>query len=156
MVNNSEAPLSTRRRNGLNNNPTSAGGSAGGDELEGMIAMIDNEDSVEYLVNEFIINICQILCFPFAIDANEDIISRIYKIIKDFNFFNKIIGACMSNSALVSNEIPISLIARLVLTDEDLVQLMIDQLTNSNQVMNKIINIFKTCLIKMNSLILVL
>lgn len=93
-----------------------------------------NEDYGDCLVGEFIINICQILCFPFAIDANEDIISRTYKIIKEFNLFNKIISACIANSSLISCDVPISLISRLILTDEDLVQLMINQLNNSPEV----------------------
>lgn len=93
-----------------------------------------NEDYGDYLVGEFIVNICQIICFPFAIDANEEIISRLYKIIKEFNLFNKIISACVSHASLISCEIPISLISRLILTDEDLVQLMMSQLNNSPQV----------------------
>lgn len=93
----------------------------------------DDEDSVEYLLNEYILLICQILCFPFAIDPNEEVISRMYSIIKDFNLFQKILNACMLNVAHLTCDIPFSLIARLVLTDEDLVQLMIDQLNTSNQ-----------------------
>lgn len=92
-----------------------------------------DEDSVEYLVNEFILTICQILCFPFAIDANEEVISRIYKIIKEFNLFSKIISSCISSELTYHCDIPISLISRLVLTGEDLVQLMIDQLNQSSQ-----------------------
>jgi len=101
-----------------------------------------DEDNAEYLVNEFIVTICQILCFPFAIDANEEVISRIYKIIKEFNLFNKILSACISNELTYQCDVPISLISRLVLTDEDLVQLMIDQLISSTQVSEYISNIY--------------
>ena len=94
----------------------------------------DDEDNVDCIVNEFIITICQILCFPFAIEPNEDVVSRMYKIIKEFNLFHKIVNACILHGAHLSCDIPFSLISRLVLTDEDLVQLMIDQLNNSNQV----------------------
>ena len=94
---------------------------------------LEDEDSVEYLVNEYILLICQILCFPFAIDPNEEVISRMYSIIKDFNLFIKILNACIANAAHLTCDIPFSLIARLVLTDEDLVQLLIDQLNSSNQ-----------------------
>jgi hypothetical protein len=91
------------------------------------------DDGDECLVNECVIRICQILCFPFAIDANEELITRTYKIIKEFNLFNKVLSASMLNT-LESTEIPIGLLSRLILTDEDLVQLMIDQLLNSPQV----------------------
>ena len=96
------------------------------DELE--------DESAEGLINQFIMIICQIICFPFAIDANEEVTSRIFKIIKEFNLLNKILSACMANEIALTCDIPMSLIARLVLTDEDLVQLMIDQLNNSKEV----------------------
>ena len=94
----------------------------------------DNEDNGEYLVSDFIIIISQLLCFPFAIDANEEIISHTYKIIKEYNLFNKIIADCILNASSLICDIPIGLIARLILTDDDLVQLMIDQLNNSTKV----------------------
>ena len=93
----------------------------------------DNESNGEYLVNEFILTISQLLCFPFAIDASEEIITRTYKIIKEFNLFNKIISAIVSNLSTLTCDIPIGLIARLILTDDDLVQLLIEQLINSAQ-----------------------
>ena len=102
--------------------------------------MIDNEENGDYMSCEIIITISQLLCFPFAIDANEEIISNTYKIIKEFNLFNKIISACMSNMNSLHCDIPMSLIARLILTDEDLVQLMIDLLNNSVQVKNLLYN----------------
>lgn len=95
---------------------------------------LDDEDSVEYLISEFILTICQILCFPFAIDSNEEVISRMYNIIKEFNLFSKILYACTYNANYLTCDIPMSLIARLVLTDDDLVQLLIDQLNNSPSV----------------------
>ena len=95
---------------------------------------LDDEDSVEYLISEFILTICQILCFPFAIDSNEEVISRMYNIIKEFNLFSKILYACTYNVNYLTCDIPMSLIARLVLTDDDLVQLLIDQLNNSPKV----------------------
>jgi hypothetical protein len=95
---------------------------------------MSDDSSGEYLVGEFIVNISQMLCFPFAIDANEEIISQTYKIIKELNLFNKILSACVSNSSFLVCDIPISLISRLLLTDEDLVLLMIDQLNNSPKV----------------------
>jgi hypothetical protein len=98
--------------------------------------LIENEESGYNLACEFILIISQLLCFPFAIDANEEIITHTYKIIKEFNLFNKIISSCVLNVADLRCDIPISLIARLILTDEDLVQLMIDQLNNSTQVFN--------------------
>lgn len=90
----------------------------------------------DQLVGEFIVSISQILCFPFAIDANEEIIAQTYKIIKELNLFNKLLSACMAHSQCVTFDIPMSLIARLILTDENLVLLMIDQLNNSPKVFN--------------------
>jgi fused len=92
----------------------------------------ENDKDFDELVNKFIVTICQILCFPFAIDANEDIVTKVYKIFKDFNLFNKILGACMDcNSKSSVLDVPIGLITRLILTDEDLVELMIDQLNET-------------------------
>lgn len=115
------------------NRKTATTGAAENKELE----IEENEDintNGEYLVGEFIINISQMLCFPFAIDANEEIISQTYRIIKEFNLFNKLLSACISNLTFVNCDIPISLISRLIITDEDLVLLMIDQLNNSTKV----------------------
>lgn len=97
-----------------------------------------SEETGEYLVSEFIINISQMLCFPFAIDANEEIIGQTYKIIKEFNLFMKIMSACMSNSSFLVCDIPIGLVSRLVLTDEDILLMIIDQLNNSPKVYRRI------------------
>jgi hypothetical protein len=103
------------------------------------------------MAGEFLINICQILCFPFGIDANEDLISKAYSIIKDYNFFNKILSACIemnlnkkkdSNNLTFSFDIPCGLLARLVLSDEDLTQSLIDQINTSNEVCNFFIKLF--------------
>lgn len=91
----------------------------------------------EYLVNDFIVGISQILCFPFAIDSNEETIGQTYKIIKELNLFNRLLSACVSNYSSgsgVSYDVPMSLISRLILTDENLVLLLIDQLNNSPKV----------------------
>ena len=97
---------------------------------------IENDDTGECLVGDFIIIISQLLCFPFAIDANEEIISNTYKIIKEFNLFNKIVTDCILYASNLVCDIPVGLIARLILTDDDLVQLMVDQLNNSAKVRN--------------------
>ena len=102
--------------------------------LEDTDILIDNDDTGDCLVSDFIIIISQLLCFPFAIDANEEIITNTYKIIKEFNLFNKIIADCILYASNQACDIPIGLIARLILTDDDLVQLMIDQLNNSTKV----------------------
>lgn len=107
---------------------------------------MNSEENSEYIVSEFILSICQIICFPFAIDANEEIITRTYKILKEFNLFNKIISACISQQSTLVCDIPVSLVARLILSDEDLVQLMIDQLNNSPQV--AILNAFLSFLFR--------
>jgi hypothetical protein len=80
-----------------------------------------------------LIHICQIMCFPFAIEANEEIICRTYSIIKDFNFFNKILSCLMTNNQM-QHDIPISLIARLILTDNDLCELLANQINTSDKV----------------------
>ena len=96
--------------------------------------MDNDESSSDYLAGEFLINICQILCFPFGIDANEELISKTFTIIKDYNFLNKIISACVScDRNFIEFDIPIGLLARLILSDEDLSQLFIDQINTSNQ-----------------------
>lgn len=97
-----------------------------------------NENYGDYLVGEFIINICQIICFPFAIDSNEEVLGRTYKIIKDYNLFNKIIQACIKNYKCnkIKMDIPIGLVTRLVLTDDDLVQLLVNQMLNSAEIMD--------------------
>ena len=81
-----------------------------------------------------------ILCFPFAIDANEEIINKIFKIIKDYNLFSKIISACISNE--LNYEVPIVLISRLILTDEDLYLMLINKIINNAQVILRFIILF--------------
>jgi hypothetical protein len=109
-------------------------GSLSNRKLEDTENGIESDETGDYLVGEFIIIISQLLCFPFAIDANEEIITNTYKIIKEFNLFSKIIADCILYSSCLTCDIPIGLIARLILTDEDLVQLMIDQLNTSEEV----------------------
>jgi hypothetical protein len=125
---NTNESLSLARHSSLSNRKQEQGVDQADQQTEN-----NDESNGEYLVNEFIITISQLLCFPFAIDASEEIITRTYKIIKEFNLFNKIISAIVSNLSTLTCDIPIGLIARLILTDDDLVQLLIDQLSNSAQ-----------------------
>ena len=112
-------------------------GSLSNTKLEDANFETENEETGDYLVGEFIIIISQLLCFPFSIDANEELITNTYKIIKEFNLFSKIITDCILYSPCLRCDIPFGLIARLILTDDDLVQLMIDQLNNSAEVSTK-------------------
>lgn len=98
------------------------------------------DNSPEQLAGELIISICQIISFPFAIDASEEVITRTYMIIKDFNLLMKILSACLENNSVISMDVPFGLITRLVLTDEDLSQLLITQLNSSVQVIFIIIS----------------
>ena len=95
---------------------------------------LNDENNSDTQACEFLLTICQIVCFPFAIDANEEVLGRTFKVLKDFNLFNKIVVTCVAHAHHMPCDIPMSLIARLVLSDEDLVELLIDQLNNSSQV----------------------
>lgn len=121
------------------------------DDFDSSVSTISdiNENYGDYLVGEFIINICQIICFPFAIDSSEEVLGRTYKIIKDYNLFNKIIQACIKNYKCnkIKMDIPMGLITRLILTDDDLVQLMVNQMLNSSE----LADFFATLLYSKNS-----
>ncbi|RNA34071.1 Serine threonine- kinase 36 [Brachionus plicatilis] len=88
-----------------------------------------NENYGDYLVGEFIINICQIICFPFAIDSSEETCVKNHKCNK------------------IKMDIPMGLITRLILTDDDLLQLMVNQMLNSVEMTD----FFSTMLYSKNS-----
>lgn len=91
----------------------------------------------ELIVGKIVVDISQILCFPFSIDANEEIIAQANKILNELNLFNKILSACTANLNCAKCDIPISLVSRLILTDENFLLLMIEQLSNSSKVFIK-------------------
>jgi hypothetical protein len=88
------------------------------------------EDRGESAISELITHISYILCYPFAIfDANEENVSRAYTLIKEFNLFSKLLDACVSyRLAATRCDVPVSLLTRLVLGDEDLARMIVDRL----------------------------
>ena len=56
------------------------------------------------------------------------------RIFKEYNLLNKILDSCISTIDILMFDIPIGLATRLILTDDDSVQLIIDQFNNSNEV----------------------
>jgi hypothetical protein len=105
-------------------------------ELETLKCVMNVSDNkAESVVSELITHISYILCYPFAIDASEDIVSRSYMLIKEFNLFSKLLDACVAYcGGNTCCEVPVSLLVRLILGDEDLARMLVDRLNESSDV----------------------
>ncbi|XP_074949280.1 serine/threonine-protein kinase 36 isoform X2 [Phalacrocorax aristotelis] len=76
------------------------------------------------LVPAVVIQACQLLCFPFALDVDGDTLSLVMEAVRDAQIPAQLLQVCSHHLPLSCTELPMSLLCHLVVSDE----LVIDQM----------------------------
>ncbi|XP_071499914.1 serine/threonine-protein kinase 36-like [Diadema antillarum] len=76
------------------------------------------EQNMSELVSDIILHVCQLLCFPFAVDTHEMMLSAILSSFKQCLLVQKLVAACRGHVPLKMMEIPMGVLSRLILSEE--------------------------------------
>ncbi|OXB69198.1 hypothetical protein ASZ78_011318 [Callipepla squamata] len=75
------------------------------------------EDGEAELVPAVVIQACQLLCFPFALDVDEDTIALVIEAVRDSQIPPQLLQVCCHHLPFSDTELPMSLLCRLVVSD---------------------------------------
>ncbi|XP_061465302.1 serine/threonine-protein kinase 36 isoform X2 [Rhineura floridana] len=80
------------------------------------------EDGDPELMPAFVLHICQLLCFPFALDMNPETLELIMTGLRDSEIPARLLQVCIHHLPFSETELPLSLLCHLVLSDEGVIE----------------------------------
>ncbi|XP_064425478.1 serine/threonine-protein kinase 36 [Latimeria chalumnae] len=104
----------------LSQTPMLAGAEAGG-------GTGDKGDRIHLLI----LQVCQLLCFPFAVDVDEAELRDILTALLESEITGKLVQVCMHHLPLPQSEVPMSLLCRLALSDEAFIHQFVEAVSNA-------------------------
>ncbi|XP_060629352.2 serine/threonine-protein kinase 36 isoform X1 [Anolis sagrei] len=81
-----------------------------------------HEDSDLELVTTTVLQVCQIFCFAFAMDMDPDVFEQILTSMKRSEIPAQLLQVCIHHLPCTETELPLSLLCRLVLSDEEVIE----------------------------------
>ncbi|NXX99581.1 STK36 kinase, partial [Centropus bengalensis] len=79
------------------------------------------EDGDPELVPAVVIHACQLLCFPFALDVDEDTLVLVTEAVRDAQIPAQLLQICSRHLPPFHAELPMSLLCRLVVSDKQVI-----------------------------------
>ncbi|XP_069717408.1 serine/threonine-protein kinase 36 isoform X2 [Phaenicophaeus curvirostris] len=79
------------------------------------------EDGDPELVPAVVMHACQLLCFPFALNVDEDTIALVTEAVRDAQIPAQLLQVCSHHLPLLHAELPVSLLCHLVVCDEQVI-----------------------------------
>ncbi|NWS68552.1 STK36 kinase, partial [Crotophaga sulcirostris] len=92
------------------------------------------EDGDPELVPAVVIQACQLLCFPFALDGDEDTLALVTEAVRDAQIPAQLLQVCSHHLPFSHAELPMSLLCRLVVTDEQVIDQIVREAAASEHV----------------------
>ncbi|NWS58962.1 STK36 kinase, partial [Chunga burmeisteri] len=92
------------------------------------------EDGDPELVPAVVIQACQLLCFPFALDVDGDILALVMKAVRDTQIPAQLLQVCSCHLPFSYTELPMSLLCHLVVSDEQVIDQMVREAAVSEHV----------------------
>ncbi|XP_020647678.3 serine/threonine-protein kinase 36 isoform X1 [Pogona vitticeps] len=80
------------------------------------------EDGDRDLVPAVVLQVCQLFCFPFGLEVNPETLEMIVTSLKDSEIAAQLLQVCVHHLPLSETELPLSLLCRLVLSHEDIIE----------------------------------
>ncbi|XP_053257985.1 serine/threonine-protein kinase 36 isoform X2 [Podarcis raffonei] len=80
------------------------------------------EDGDPELVSAVVLQICQLFCFPFALDMDPETLELITTGLRDSEIPAQLLQACIHHLPFSETELPLSLLCHLVLSDEGVIE----------------------------------
>ncbi|NXC76348.1 STK36 kinase, partial [Anhinga anhinga] len=92
------------------------------------------EDGDPELVPAVVIQACQLLCFPFALDVDGDTLALVMEAVKDAQIPAQLLQVCSHHLPFLYTELPMSLLCHLVVSDEQVIDQMVRATTASEHI----------------------
>ncbi|XP_014809699.1 PREDICTED: serine/threonine-protein kinase 36 isoform X4 [Calidris pugnax] len=92
------------------------------------------EDGDPELVPAVVIQACQLLCFPFALDVDGDTLVLVMEAVRDAQIPAQLLQVCSHHLPFSYTELPMSLLCHLVVADEQVIDQMVRAATASEHV----------------------
>ncbi|NXJ59813.1 STK36 kinase, partial [Rostratula benghalensis] len=86
------------------------------------------------LVPAVVIQACQLLCFPFALDADGDTLALVMEAVRDAQIPAQLLQVCSHHLPFLYTELPVSLLCHLVVSDEQVIDQIVRAATASEPV----------------------
>ncbi|NWI18300.1 STK36 kinase, partial [Crypturellus soui] len=109
----------------------------------------EGEDGDPELVPAVVLQTCQLFCFPFALDVDEDTLASLTKGVRDSQIPAHLLQACCHHLRFSDTELPMRLLCHFVVSDEQL----IDQTVREAAASEHIVAFLTTVLFSDNSTI---
>ncbi|XP_009958378.1 PREDICTED: serine/threonine-protein kinase 36, partial [Leptosomus discolor] len=92
------------------------------------------EDGDPELVPAVVIQACQLLCFPFALDVDGDTLALVTEAVRVAQIPAQLLQVCSRHLPLSYTELPMSLLCHLVLSDEQVIDQMVREAAASEHI----------------------
>ncbi|XP_025950899.2 serine/threonine-protein kinase 36 isoform X1 [Dromaius novaehollandiae] len=92
------------------------------------------EDRDPELVPAVVLQACQLLCFPFALDVDEDTLASVTKGVRDSQIPAHLLQACCHHLPFLDMELPMRLLCHLVVSDEQVIDQTVREAAASEHV----------------------
>ncbi|NXW21913.1 STK36 kinase, partial [Circaetus pectoralis] len=92
------------------------------------------EDGDPELVPAVVIQACQLLCFPFALDVDGDTLALVMEAVRDTQIPAQLLQVCSRHLPFLYTELPMSLLCHLVVSDEQVIDQMVREAATSEHV----------------------
>ncbi|KAL8183048.1 UNVERIFIED_CONTAM: hypothetical protein K2H54_013538, partial [Gekko kuhli] len=92
------------------------------DYLENLAQTQMQDDGDPELVSAVVLQICQLFCFPFALDIHPETLELILTGLRDAEIPAQLLPVCIHYLPFLDTELPLSLLCHFVLTDERLIE----------------------------------
>ncbi|NWH56192.1 STK36 kinase, partial [Geococcyx californianus] len=92
------------------------------------------EDGDPELVPVVVIQACQLFCFPFALDVDEDTLALVKEAVRDSQIPAQLLQVCSHHLPFSHAELPVSLLCHLVVSDKQIVDQIVREAATSEHV----------------------
>ncbi|NXO04898.1 STK36 kinase, partial [Rhinopomastus cyanomelas] len=104
------------------------------DFLACLAKMQAGEDGDSELVPAVVIQACQLLCFPFALDVDGGTLALVMEAVRDAQIPAQLLQVCSCRLPLSYTELPMSLLCRLVLSEKQVIDQIVQEAAASEHV----------------------
>ncbi|XP_039204719.1 serine/threonine-protein kinase 36 isoform X2 [Crotalus tigris] len=102
--------------------------------LKYLAQMQVQEDSDTKLVPTVVLQVCRLFCFPFALDIDSETVEYIVARLKDSQIPAHLLQVSIQHLPISETELPLSLLCRLVLSDEAIIDQVVEVATSEQAI----------------------
>ncbi|NXC56893.1 STK36 kinase, partial [Aleadryas rufinucha] len=92
------------------------------------------KDGGPEVVPDVVIQVCQLLCFPFALDVDKDTLALIMGAVRDTQIPAQLLQVCACHLPLSFTELPIGLLCQLVVSDTQVIDQVVREAAASEHI----------------------